>query len=74
MNDEKIELTPEQQNPYLARPDQFQVTRADEAATKKVPGHGQLGNDMREYKKLLNDPRRAHHKDHGQDLPPQASE
>jgi len=40
------ELTPEQSNPYLARPDQFEVIEA-------LPFHGQCGENQREYQKLL---------------------
>jgi|HubBroStandDraft_6_1064221.scaffolds.fasta_scaffold419373_2 hypothetical protein len=42
-----VELTPEQTNPYLARPDQFEVIEAD------LPFHGQCGQNQREYQKLL---------------------
>jgi 16S rRNA G966 N2-methylase RsmD len=42
-----VELTPEQTNPYLARPDQFEVVEAD------PPFHGQCGENQREYQKLL---------------------
>jgi hypothetical protein len=72
--DHKIEPTENQCDPYLARPEQFQITRADEAATKRVPGHGQHGSNLREYKRLLKDPKRPHHSDHGQTLPPQAGD
>src|ERR1700720_2122968 len=41
------ELTPEQTNLYLARPDQFEVIEADQ------PFHGQCGENVREYQKLL---------------------
>jgi hypothetical protein len=41
-----VELTPEQTNPYLARPDQFEVIEA-------LPFHGQCGENQREYQKLL---------------------
>ena len=42
-----VELTPEQSNPYLARPDHFEVTEAD------LPFHGQCGKNQREYQKLF---------------------
>lgn len=58
-NDQKIDLTPSQQNPYLARPEDFEVTTAKEAANQARPGHGQTGDSNREYAKLLNNPRRA---------------
>jgi hypothetical protein len=36
-NNKKIEPTENQSNPYLARPEEFDIMRADEAATKQVP-------------------------------------
>jgi hypothetical protein len=44
--DTLVKLTPEQSNPYLARPEEFEVIEA-------LPFHGQCGEDQREYQKLL---------------------
>jgi hypothetical protein len=41
-----VELTPQQTNPYLARPEQFEVIEA-------LPFHGQCGENQREYQKML---------------------
>jgi hypothetical protein len=49
--DQKIELTPEQTNPYLARPEHFQIGAP--AQTSPTPGHGQRGDSKREEAKLL---------------------
>lgn len=69
----KQELTPEQQNPYLARPEDFDVMTPAEAATKKVPGHGQRGRNLREQNKLLREAfakaGKAQWQGHGQELP-----
>lgn len=50
---QKIELTENQQNPGLARPEDFTVMHPDESATKHLPGHGQCGDTKREYNALL---------------------
>jgi hypothetical protein len=49
--DQKIELTPEQTNPYLARPEDFQIGAP--AQTSPTPGHGQRGDSKREEAQLL---------------------
>jgi hypothetical protein len=49
--DQKIELTPEQQNPYLARPEHFQIGAP--AQSSPTPGHGQRGDSKREEAQLL---------------------
>jgi hypothetical protein len=51
--DQKIELTPEQQNPYLARPEDFEVVAPDNIASRTQPFHGQRGDSDREEAKLL---------------------
>jgi hypothetical protein len=49
--DQTIELTPEQTNPYLARPEHFQIGAP--AQTSPTPGHGQRGDTKREESQLL---------------------
>jgi hypothetical protein len=49
--DQKIELTPEQTNPYLARPEHFQIGAPTQ--TSPTPGHGQRGSTRREELFLL---------------------
>lgn len=70
--DTKIELTASQENPYLARPEDFEVMTPDIAATKVVPGHGQRGNNNREQNKLLREafskPGRSQWQGKGQEL------
>jgi hypothetical protein len=51
--DQKIELTPEQQNPYLARPEDFEVVAPDNIASRTQPFHGQRGDSDREEAQLL---------------------
>lgn len=46
-------LSRQQQNPYTAMPEDFEVGRADEFAESYVPGHGQCGKDEKEYNQLL---------------------
>ncbi len=46
-------LSPQQQNPYTAVPEDFTVTPADEFAASYVPGHGQCGVNEKEYGELL---------------------
>jgi hypothetical protein len=62
--DQKIELTPEQTNPYLARPEHFNV--GEPTQTSPTPGHGQRGDSKREELFLLAQ-RKAQRK--GADLP-----
>jgi hypothetical protein len=47
---QKIELTPEQTNPYLARPEDFEVSISQ---TSPTPGHGQRGDTAKEEARLL---------------------
>jgi hypothetical protein len=61
-DEEKIELSDNQQSPYQARPEDFTVMPASEAAKRSLPGHGQHGNTQREYAAILNDPRRGFNK------------
>jgi len=51
--DQKIELTENQQNPYLARPEDFEVIAPDNIASRKQPFHGQRGDSNREEARLL---------------------
>lgn len=51
--DQQIELTNNQQNPYLARPEDFTVTPPDQIARRSQPFHGQRGDSDREEAKLL---------------------
>jgi hypothetical protein len=46
-------LSPQQQNPYSAVPEDFEVSRADEFSSAYVPGHGQCGASEKEYNQLL---------------------
>ncbi len=50
-HDQKIELTPQQTNPYTARPEDFKVGAPVQAS--KTPGHGQRGLTRREEYLLL---------------------
>jgi hypothetical protein len=43
---QKIELTPQQSNPYLCRPE-------DWAVASSIPGSGQRGDSQREFRQLL---------------------
>jgi len=49
----RLELSPNQQNPYLARPEDFEVEKPNAPAGMSVPGHGQRGENEREEKQLL---------------------
>jgi hypothetical protein len=49
--DEKIELTPEQSNPYLCRPEHWTIGAP--AQTSPTPGHGQRGDSIKEETRLL---------------------
>jgi hypothetical protein len=51
--DQIIQLTEGQQNPYLARPEHFTISEPDQIASLPVPFHGQCGDTAREYKQLL---------------------
>jgi hypothetical protein len=51
--DQKIELTKNQQNPYLARPEDFDISEPDEIASRSTPFHGQCGDTKREGSQLL---------------------
>jgi hypothetical protein len=50
-DNEKIELTNQQTNPYLARPEQFSIGAPAQSAP--TPGHGQRGDSRREELFLL---------------------
>jgi hypothetical protein len=64
--DQKIELTENQQDPYLARPEDFDISGPDEIASRSTPFHGQCGDTHREYDRLL---AIRHAKNKGVDLP-----
>lgn len=49
----RIELTPEQQNPYLSRPEDFEVGDPNTPSDLAVPGHFQRGKNEQEQKQLL---------------------
>ena len=49
-DNEKIEQTTEQSNPYLARPEDFEIGAP--AQTSPTPGHGQRGLTTREERLL----------------------
>jgi hypothetical protein len=51
--DQVIQLTDSQQNPYLARPEDFKISEPDDIASRSVPFHGQCGDTTREYNRLL---------------------
>jgi hypothetical protein len=51
--DQKIKLTENQQNPYLARPEDFKVVAPDNIASRTQPFHGQRGDSDREEAQLL---------------------
>jgi len=50
-------LSPEQSNPYAAKPQDFQVSGPDEFP--ELPGHGQCGNNRTEYENLLRESERS---------------
>jgi hypothetical protein len=62
----KIEQTENQRNPYLCRPEDWKVSTPDAPSEMEVPAHGQRGDNAREEAKLLAE-RRATGK--GVDLP-----
>lgn len=62
-----IELTESQRDPYLARPEDFEVMRPDEAAQLETPGHGQHGENSKELTRLLREGY-VHRTSQGQDL------
>lgn len=64
--DQKIELTENQQDPYVARPEDFDISEPDEIASRSTPFHGQCGDTHREYDRLL---AIRHAKNKGVDLP-----
>ena len=48
-----IEQTENQRNPFLARPEDFEVLSAEEAAKPmETPFHGQCGDSESEYRRL----------------------
>jgi len=49
----KIELSPEQANPYLARPEDFPVLSGENAVKELTAFHGQHGDSLQEKSKLL---------------------
>ena len=49
----KISLSENQRNPYLAKPEDFEVLEAEDSAKPmKVPFHGQCGSSKAEYARL----------------------
>ena len=54
-HDEVITLSPTQTNPYSALPSDFHITTAAEAARQALPGHGQRGTTVPEYRELLSE-------------------
>lgn len=48
-----IQQTEQQRNPGLAKPEDWTVTTASEAAKRQLPGDGHCGKDEAEYYKLL---------------------
>ena len=51
---EKVELSENQQNPGLAKPDDFSVVESyDPDYLGRLPFHGQCGDSKREYNALL---------------------
>lgn len=56
MKDQKNELatlSPQQSNPYTARPEDFSVSGPDEFLSRYTEGGGQCGESKSEYEKLL---------------------
>ncbi len=51
--DKLIEQSESQRSPRLARPEDFTITSASEAANQRLPGHGQCGDNLRQYNQLL---------------------
>ena len=49
----KIEQTENQSNPYLCRPEDFDVSSPNAPSEMEVPAHGQRGDNAREEAKLL---------------------
>jgi hypothetical protein len=56
---EKIKLSENQINPYLAKPTDFVVADPGEGVNRETPAHGQHGKTKRDHKKLLEKARRA---------------
>jgi hypothetical protein len=52
-NHEKIEPTPQQMNPYLADPRDFQITHGDQYEGNYGEFSGQCGRTKAEYEKLI---------------------
>jgi len=50
---QKIELTNNQKNPYLTRPEDWEVAAPNAPSEMETPGHGQRGDNKREEAKLL---------------------
>jgi hypothetical protein len=56
MNKEKDQLfeqTEAQRNPYLARPEDFEIMSAADAARRSLPGQGQSGDNLCQYLSLV---------------------
>jgi hypothetical protein len=56
MNKEKDQLfeqTEAQRNPYLARPEDFEIMSAADAARRSLPGHSQSGDNLCQYLSLV---------------------
>ncbi len=51
--DKRVEQTPEQRNPGLAKAQDFEVKTHADAAKMPTPGHGQHGENKVEYTALL---------------------
>ncbi len=66
-----IELTPEQSNPYKARPENFEIGQPNAPANMTTPGHGQRGKNEREEKQLFSERKPT---DKGAPLPLEPSE
>ena len=64
--DQVITQTEAQRNPYLCRPEDFEISTGDQIASKPRPFHGQNGDSRREYERLL---AIRHAKNKGSDLP-----
>ena len=56
--DQLIHQSEAQHNPYLAKPEDFTIMSAADAAQKVLPGHGQRGENMRQYNRLLEERKR----------------
>ena len=56
--DKLVQQSEAQRNPYLARPEDFTIMSAADAAQKVLSGHGQRGENMRQYNRLLEERKR----------------